>query len=187
MDAMATAQRMTADRYLAQPYDDVRTALVEGEVVVHEPTWLHQRVLRELFRALDSWSCAAAGRGDVSWPVDVKLDEHNVYGPDLIWYAEGRAPARHDDRPYPLPDIAVEVRSPSTWRYDIGAKKAAYERAGLPELWLVDTAADEVLVFRRSSARVAAFDVSLELGVSDDLNSPLLRGFALSLRTLFAA
>jgi len=44
-----------------------------------------------------------------------------------------------------------EVRSASTSRYDIGAKKAAHERAGLPELWLVDTAADEVLVFRRSS------------------------------------
>ena len=44
-----------------------------------------------------------------------------------------------------MPDIAVEVRSPSTWRYDIGAKKSGYERRGLPELWLVDTRADEVL------------------------------------------
>jgi hypothetical protein len=30
--------------------------------------------------------------------------------------------------------IDGEVRSPSTWRHDIGAKKAGYERAGLPGL-----------------------------------------------------
>jgi Uma2 family endonuclease len=187
MNAMAVAQRMTADEYLAQPFDEVRSELVEGEVVVEQPLNLHQVVARDLLVALHAWASAQRGRGEASMPVDVKLDEHNVYGPDLIWYAEGRAPARDDDRPYPLPDIAAEVRSPSTWRYDIGAKKAAYERAGLPELWLVDTAADEVLVFRRSSAHVQAFDVSLELGVSDDLSSPLLPGFALPLRTLFAA
>jgi Uma2 family endonuclease len=85
-----------------------------------------------------------------------------------------------------VPDLAVEVRSPSTWRYDIGAKKSAYERAGLPELWLVDVAADVVLVFRRSSPRAASFDVALELGRDDALGSPLLPGFALALGALFA-
>ena len=84
-----------------------------------------------------------------------------------MWYAEGRGPRRDGDRPYPVPDLAIEVRSASTWRYDIGAKKAAYERGGLPELWLVDTAADEVLVFRRSAPTAATFDVSLELTVAD--------------------
>jgi hypothetical protein len=77
-----------------------------------------------------------------------------------MWYAAGRGPGRHDDRPYPVPDLAREVRSASTWRYDIGAKKAAYERARLPELWLVDTAADVVLVFRRSTPKIETFDVS---------------------------
>jgi hypothetical protein len=45
-----------------------------------------------------------------------------------------------DGRIESLPDLAVEVRSPSTWRYDVGKKKATYERGGLPELWPVDTA-----------------------------------------------
>ena len=53
-----------------------------------------------------------------------------------------------------MPDLAVEVRSPSTWRYDVGAKKDGYERHGLPELWLVDTEARSVLVYRRARARV---------------------------------
>ena len=187
MSAMAqVAQRMTADEYLAMPYDGRRTDLVEGEVIVHLPRSLHQIVLRDLQRALDLWTLAAPGRGAIMLPLDVKLDERNVFGPDLLWYAEGRVPGRHDPRPYPVPDLAVEVRSPSTWRYDIGAKKAAYERAGLPELWLVDTTASEIIVFRRSSPKAPAFDVALELTVDDELTSPGLPGFALALSALFA-
>ncbi len=68
---------------------------------------------------------------------------------------------------------------------DIGAKKSGYERAGLPELWLVDTAADEVLVFRRSRPGTPTFGVSLELTNQDTLTSPLLPAFELPLSSLF--
>ncbi len=187
MNAMAhVAQRMTADEYLAIPYDGIRTMLVEGEVVLNQPGIPHQYVLADLFRALDGWARAAPGRGRVVWPIDIKLDERNVYGPDLLWYAEGRAPQRRAERPYPLPDLAVEVRAPSTWRYDIGAKKAAYERGGLPELWLVDWVASEIFAFRRSGPRAPTFDLALELTVEDELSSPQLPGFALALAELFA-
>jgi Uma2 family endonuclease len=94
----------------------------------------------------------------------VQLDQYNWFGPDVLWYRE--------------------VRSPSTWRDDIGAKKARYEQYGLPELWLVDTAADIVLVFRRSSPKAPSFDVSL-VARGDVLTSPLLPGFALALDELF--
>lgn len=86
-----------------------------------------------------------------------------------------------------MPDLAVEVRSPSTWRFDIGAKKANYERHGLAELWLVDTAADVVLVFRRSVPDATRFDISLELTSADALTSPLLPGFSLLVGEIFAA
>jgi Uma2 family endonuclease len=187
MGAMVqVAQRMTADEYLAAPDDERRTELVEGEVIVHPPLPLHQFVLTDLVHALTRWAAAKPGRGRFSLPLDIKLDEHNVFGPDFLWYAEGRVPGRHDPRPYPLPGLAIEVRSPSTWRYDIGAKKSAYERAGLAELWLVDTAASEVLVFGRSAPDGTAFDVSLELAAADELTSPQLPGFALALSSLFA-
>lgn len=187
MNAMVqVVQRMTADEYLAVPYDGRRTMLVEGEVVLNQPGLPHQFVLADLLRALDAWARESPGRGRVTLPIDVKIDDRNVFGPDLLWYAEGRVPQRHAERPYPLPDLAVEVRSPSTWRYDIGAKKSAYERAGLAELWLVDTAASEILIFRRSSPDAPAFDVSLELGAGDELGSPRLPGFAMALSALFA-
>ena len=50
----------------------------------------------------------------------------------------------------------------------------------------MDTAADEVLVFRRSTTKAPSFAVALQLGIGDALESPLLPGFALALGDLFA-
>ncbi len=187
MTAVPVAQRMTAEEFLALPEPEGSWArsLVEGEVVVNDPTMLHGGVVTDLLFALSTWVRAAGGRGEVSVPVDVFLDERNVYKPDILWYTEGRAPARRDPRPYAMPDLAVEVRSPSTWRYDLGAKKHGYECHGLPELWLVDTAAETVIVFRRSQPRAPTFDVSRELSRDEELSSPLLPDFSLALTNLF--
>ena len=37
-----------------------------------------------------------------------------------------------------FPDFVLEVLSFSTWRHDISAKKALYQRLGVPEFWLAD-------------------------------------------------
>jgi Uma2 family endonuclease len=184
MTGMTVAQRMTVAEYLELP-EQRWASLIDGEVVVNEPRPLHQRIMVDLIVALTNWIRAGRGRGEATAPIDVQPDEHNYFAPDVLWYREGRGPGRSDAAPQPLPDIAAEIRSPSTWRYDIGTKKSCYEEHGLAELWLVDTAADVVLIFRRSSPDASSFDVSLELARGDDLTSPLLPGFALALDDLF--
>jgi Uma2 family endonuclease len=184
MSTMPVAEPITAEEYLANPPQGRRTELVDGVVIVNEPRLLHQRVMRRILLALSYWTMEAPGRGEVSLPLDVRLDDHNVFAPDILWYADGHVPA-DAAWPYPIPDLAVEVRSPSTWRYDIGAKKARYEQFGLPELWLVDTAADVVIAFRRSSPQAPEFDVALDFTRAQSLTSPLLPGFALALDTVF--
>lgn len=99
---------------------------------------LHQRVFVDLLFALEIWTRAAPGRGLAMAPLDVRLNERNVYNPDILWHAEDRAPRRWDNPPYPMPSLAIEVRSESTWRYDIGVKKPIYEQQGLRALWLVE-------------------------------------------------
>jgi len=189
MEAMpATHERMTAEEYLAlppQPNGRWRE-LIEGEVVVNQPTWLHGTVRGGLHFALEAWVRGAPERGAVNDRIDVLIDDRNVFAPDIVWYRNGRVPGLHDPRPYPIPDLVAEVRSPSTWRFDIGAKKAAYERHGLPELWLADTAAPVLLVFRRSTPERPDFDEALELASGDTLRSPQLPGFELALTELFS-
>lgn len=50
---------------------------------------------------------------------------------------------------------------------------------------VLDTTADTVLVFRRSRPDAPTFDVALELDREQQLTSPLLPGFVLSLAELF--
>jgi Uma2 family endonuclease len=182
---MTTTTRMTAEQYFAVSVEGDRTQLVEGELVVNEPPLEHVLVQRNLLFVLTTWTQAAPGRGIAFPPVDVVVDEHNVFGPDVVWLREERVPNPLAGRLQGLPDLAVEVRSPSTWRYDVGKKKLAYERSGLPELWLVDNVAASVLVYRRSDAKAPAFDVELELAGSDELTSPLLPGFSVPVERLF--
>jgi len=186
MNAMQVAQRMTADEYIAWEQPEwPRTWLVDGEVVVNQPTLKHQVLHGRLFRALDGWIQGGSGRGLVVSPLDVRLDDRNVYAPDLLCYRAARTPAITDKAPYPIPDLAIEIRSPSTWRYDVGTKKSVYEREGLPELWLVDGDASVLLVFRRATPKSPRFDVALELDRTASLTSPLLPGFAHDVGALF--
>ena len=181
----ATATRMTAEQYFAVSVEGDRTQLIDGALVVNEPRLLHQVVQTRLVSALHSWTQEAPGRGLASSPVDVVMSEHDVYGPDVVWIAEEHVPADWSELLPRVPDLAVEIRSPGTWRYDVGRKKSMYESGGLPELWLVDTEAEVVLVFRRSAPAVPGFDVALELGAGDALSSPQLPGFALGVGELF--
>jgi len=187
MTGVPVAEKMTAAEFLAQPPSPraQRRQLVHGEVIVSEPTALHGYVVMNVLFALGTWAREGSNRGQALVPIDVELDRHNVFVPDLLWYSQGKAPGAQAQPPYALPDIAVEVRSPSTWRYNLGAKKAGYEDKGLPELWLIDTLAHTVLVYRRSSAGAPAFDVALELAEPEQLASPLLPGFGVAVTEIF--
>lgn len=187
MDAVTATTGMTAEEFLARPErtSATRSELIDGELVTSEPTWNHNNAQMAIASALQVWSRSASSRGRAGLPLDVQFDDDNVYVPDVVWYREGRVPPRDAPPPYPVPDLAVEVRSPSTWRFNIGLKKDIYERDGVAELWLVDTAADVVLVFRRSTPEAPRFDVALELDSGETLTSPLLPGFALAVSEVF--
>lgn len=178
-----TATGMTADEFLrgeAQHHSE----LIDGEVVVEQPHVRHQRISRFVTRRFEDWTESDLGFGEAFMPINVRLATRQVYGPDMSWVADpSRLELWGSDGPV---DLAVEVRSPSTWHFDVGTKKRVYEEQSLPELWLVDTEADVVLVFRRSSPEVAVFDVELELAEGDELTSPLLPGFTLAVAELFA-
>ncbi len=185
MNAVAT--RMTAEQYLAVDYGDDRwRELIDGVVVVNEPLPAHGLLQFRIMHAIGSWMDAASGRGLVLPPADVVLSEHDVYAPDLLWLSQRKVPDSLDRRLEGVPDLAAEIRSPSTWRYDVGRKRSVYEEKGLGELWLVDGTSRTVLVFRRGTPTSPGFDVALELSQGETIASPALPGFALSVAELFA-
>jgi Uma2 family endonuclease len=174
---VVTERRLTADEYLALPWEPNRQ-LIDGEIVVNDPSFRHQRISLHLLVSLSDWVRAERGRGEVGFGGNLKIDGRNVYVPDMWWVPDGRRP--DDDAVwYEGPPVLVaEVRSPRTWKYDIGKKKDRYVKTGASELWLVDTASDTVLVYRGE-------DEALEIGRGEVLTSPNVADFALDLTDLF--
>ncbi|MBA2637300.1 MAG: Uma2 family endonuclease [Solirubrobacterales bacterium] len=170
----AVAERLSADAYFALE-DPRRTELLDGTVVVNEPTFLHQETVGAVYAALRAWTHGQPGRGVVSLALDLRLDDDYVLAPDVLWFAE---PIPRDAVRAPrVPELVVEVRSLGTWARDLGPKRALYERHGVRELWLVDTAASSILVFTRG-AGAPAFADPIEVTAAATLTSALLPGFA---------
>lgn len=122
--------------------------LIRNELIMSPaPLDIHQRVLSDLYLELGTHvkrqrlgTCRVA-------PYDVYLDEENVFQPDILYVSTARMDLIHEDGIHGAPDLVVEILSPSSARYDLGAKKAAYERFGVLEYWVVDPQTLQCSVF----------------------------------------
>ncbi len=180
-----TATLLTADEYIATgDTRPPRTELINGEVIVTNPTIRHQEIVQHIQFHIRLWTLAGSNRGRTTAQIDMKFDELTVLAPDAFWISEGRLPSDGTHIDF-VPELVIEVRSPSTWRYDTTIKFRKYETAGAQEVWMVDTASNTVLVYRRSSPSSPEFDIALELGTGETLTTPLLAGFSLDVAELF--
>ncbi|MGI8592896.1 MAG: Uma2 family endonuclease [Solirubrobacteraceae bacterium] len=183
---MATSARIwTAEEFLALPEDPQhrKAELIAGRTVMHDPKQLHQLVVRNVMLALHEWA-VSGGYGHVIFSQSLHLTDRDVLSPDVLWWAD---PSRVDSSTgvQPVPDLVAEVRSPSTWAYDVGVKRRLYEEHGAGELWLVDVEIRAVLIARRSAPEAPAFDDELVLRPPEVLASPALPGFELAVEDLF--
>jgi len=172
--------RVSVEEFLAGDYP-AGSWLVDGEVVVNDPGFQHQEVVARILSALREWCDAAPERGRAGFGGNWVFGPYTLLKPD-VWWCARKPTGNHSDAP---PDLAVEVRSPTTWRYDVGRKREIYEQAGVGELWLVDPPAGTILVWRRTPGR-AAFEAVAVVASGDGLTTRLLEGFRLSVDDLFA-
>ena len=175
--AFASQPLITADEYLALPPTEWHDQLIDGVIVVTDSRLRHQLLVGELYRLLANWTVEHPGTGQAGIGCNWRMDDRNVFVPDVWWMSEARR-LREDrvwiDGP---PDLVIEVRSPSTWRFDVGRKKELYLASGFTELWLVDTVADNVQVLRG--------DEAFEVGAGGLLATPLVDGFSIDVARLF--
>jgi Uma2 family endonuclease len=182
-DGTVLAKGLTVEQFQAREWP-ARVQLVDGAVVADVPADAHQAVVGNIFAKLVTFTGGAPGRGVAGLAVPVMVDAANVYAPDVWWAREGR-PDATAGRLDVVPDLAVEVRSPATWRHDSGAKRRHYGEAGTAELWLVDPQARRILVHKRTSVESTGFDATRTVTVGDLLLTPLLDGFFLDLEQTF--
>jgi Uma2 family endonuclease len=131
-------RKMTYEEFLDWADEDTLAEWVDGEVVMYTPASnVHQDISGFLESVMRSF-VEARQLGIVrSAPFQMKL-ARSGREPDLLFVANehlDRLGETYLDGPA---DLAVEIVSPESAGRDRGEKFYEYERAGIPEYWLID-------------------------------------------------
>jgi len=111
----------------------------------------------------------------------VETDPDTVVAPDVAYIARARMPKSIPERGYlpVVPDLIVEVISPTDERRDIQSKRALYDRIGVPLVWWIDPRRETAHVHIPGQP-VQMIDRSGHLEGGD-----ILAGFTVALAALF--
>ena len=134
--------------------EDIRFELIDGEPfsMTPAPSPEHQRILGRLFNQfsvlLDQRNCEVfISPFDVRLFAEDKEDEEvdNVVQPDLTVVCDK---TKIDNKGFKgIPELVVEILSPSSIRHDRWVKFKLYERAGIREYWIVDIQNKSIEIF----------------------------------------
>lgn len=149
---MLASEKFTVADYELFP-EGLRMELIDGQLVREpSPTFGHQWIVGRLHLAL----AAVVGADRViQGPIDIHLDSHNVFQPDVIVLEQPEGPER---KRAPIPLVAIEVLSPESVRRDKVVKRAIYLESGVAEVWIVDPKAETVEVHDTRGYRTSALD-----------------------------
>ena len=152
----------TPDRVRALPDDGRRYEVVAGELLVTPaPSFSHQEAVARLLRSLTDYvEHTHVGHAAIS-PADLTPEPGALVQPDVFVVAlvAGRRPRDWRDIEHLL--LAVEILSPTTARADRTVKRRLYQRAGVPEYWIVDLEARLVERWRPGDDRPEVLTDSL--------------------------
>lgn len=177
--------RWTYEDYLRLPDDGRRYEVIRGVLYVSpSPTYDHQYVITQLFRKLGRFVEESQLGIVLTAPFDILLGTiATPVEPDFLFLRAGREPRAGDSNYRGVPDLIVEVLSPSNRRYDRRIKFEVYEEVGVPEYWLVDPMERSVTIYvLDDEGRFAELDRG---GEGDTVRSREIGGFSLQVADLF--
>jgi Uma2 family endonuclease len=147
--------------------------LIEGCLVKEPaPTYGHQALASRIHLQLATLvgpDLALCG------PVDVVVDELNVFQPDVVVL---QRPGRPEESDVGIPHLALEILSPSTRERDREVKCHRLLAAGVREVWLVDA--------ETRSVERWSVDGCVQAGIGERLSSDAVPGFSLTPAELFS-
>lgn len=142
---MAAVLEKRAKRWTYEEYyrlnDDQRYEIIDGELLMAPApdTW-HQSWIGDLYDLLRKHVLRnQLGKVFMS-PVDVVLNQENTVQPDIVFIAEVNVGMIQRRAIFGVPDLLVEIVSPSSVRRDRYDKRELYARFGVKEYWIGDPA-----------------------------------------------
>lgn len=190
-DALAREHRLR-QKFYEDITPDHKWEFIQGQIVMHSPALnRHLLATKNLYDAMSAharvWNLGVVyvEKAMTSFP-------RNDYEPDIFFLNAAKAALLGPDTlRFPVPDLIVEVLSPSTEKNDRGVKFVDYALHGVREYWIVDPETETVELHRLegeaypaaqpmkdgvlSSEVVAGFEIPVRAVFSEEENARLLR------------
>ena len=162
-----------------------RVELVDGRLEFPTmPTEIHQALVGFLYHALLTFA-AARGIGVVPFPpLRVRIKPGKIREPDVLFLSNENLHHRNN-RLWTGADLVMEVVSPDPKDRlrDYEEKQIDYAQGGVPEYWIVDPAAQAVVVLRLDAGRYVEHG---RFAPGETATSWRLNGFAIDVTELFS-
>ena len=158
--------------------------LIGGQLVMSPaPILFHQRITKRLLQALSDFvETHELGEVIIS-PMDVYFTLIDVYQPDLLFIRKENVPKLDPNGWVKLvPDMVVEVLSPTTKQNDYARKKKIYGECGVSEYWIVDPSLKTAEILVNDGGE---YKTEFLFKEGDNLTSSMFPGFSLPLPKLF--
>lgn len=156
--------------------------IIEGYMVQEpSPTYGHQNILLHLSFLIQSYLLKyPIGELCIS-PLDVILENQEIYQPDLIFILnENKSIIK--DHITGAPDLVIEIISPGSIKYDRGHKKDVYQKNGVKEYWLIDQLNQTIEIYTLANG---AYTLSIIENSAGTITSQILKGFTIKVSDLF--
>ncbi len=175
-------KRYTYEDYLKTP-DDKRYELIEGELyMTPSPITNHQRISRKIEFLLEKF-VTENELGEIFYaPYDVYFDDENVVQPDILFISKDRLNIIGDKNLQGAPDLVIEILSESNAYRDLIQKKKLYARFGVKEYWIAVPGEKTIDIH---ILKDKTYQLYKTLGEYDTLESQILKGFKMELKTIF--
>jgi Uma2 family endonuclease len=169
--------KLTYEHYALIPNDGKRHEIIEGEHYVNPaPNLFHQTLSRRIQYQLYT-QIELQGRGVVfDAPVDVQLHDHSIVQPDLVVVLSENKEILTKPKIDGVPDLMIEILSPSNPKHDREIKMQLYLKSGIREYWIVDPMSERVEQYQLKDGSYESIDhddnVTLTImnGVSVDIS-----------------
>lgn len=170
------------EKFYADITPEHKWEFIQGEVIMHSPALNRHLAASQRILCLLEAYVRVNGLGLVRHEKAMTSFPRNDYEPDVMFFGAAKAGTIDPDTlKFPIPDLIVEVLSPSTEKRDRGIKFQDYALHGVAEYWIIDPVAEAVELYRLQGDAYPATAPQTDGMLSSDV----VPGFEIPVRAIF--
>ncbi len=153
-DYKVIIRNISFDEFLEFANEDISCELLDGVLIINSPAgYRHQAISRFLITYLDQFGLKTGYGRALNAPFIVKLDPKWGPEPDLIFYKSSKESLIKDTYFDGLPDLIIEILSPTNRDDDLDKKLPKYLSIGIPEVWIIDPESRELIFYEGNKSK----------------------------------